>query len=517
MTRTEAVIKNSFWGVINKIVNLILGIASRTIFIYFLGATHLGIRGLYTEILAMLSLSELGFGTALLIAMYKPVADNDKERILQILDFYKKTYRIIALVIASIGLLLLPFLQYIVKGAEDVSLFNLRLYFLIYLANAVIGYFVSYKFCYVNALQKNYLTGNFTTIFEALIVVIQCISIWLTKSFIVYLLTNTILLAASKFIKAAYFNKKFPILKERPQTPLTKEERGPIYREVKNLAVHQFSTVAIHSTDNIIISTLTGLGVTAVGLVSNYTLLINSVVGFITIFFSALTTSFGNLVSTSTTEHYRKTFLDLNFVNFWLYGFCSIAFLNLIPPFITLWLGEEYLIDNASFLLIVINTYLLGQFLIYNNARGVKGNFGKDKWMSLTEALINLVVSIICAHYFGLVGVYIGTVASKVFYTIARPCATYRFMTERSPWDYFSRFLKYLGATVFAGAITCFVCDRIFTTVNVMNFIVACVFVAVIPNVIFLALFFRNEEFKGVCKRAIEILKGFTRKNEQIK
>ena len=469
MTRTEAVIKNSLWGVINKVVNMLLNFASRTIFIYFLGVTYLGVSGLYSEILAMLSLTELGFGTALLVAMYKPIADNDRERVLQLLDFYKKTYRVIALIIASVGIALVPFLQYIVKGADSLTLQNLRLYFIIYLANTVIGYFVSYKFCYVNALQKNYMAANFTLITNIVTIVVQCVAIWITKSFLAYLLTQTILLTASKFVKALYFNKKFPILKERPDRPLTKEEQKPIYKEVKNLAIHQFSTVAIHSTDNIIISTLTGLGVTAVGLVSNYTLLINAVTGFIVIFFSALITSFGNLVSTSTTEHYRKTFLDLNFINFWLYGFSSIAFLVLVPPFITLWLGAEYLIDNASFILIVLNAYLLGQFLVYNNARGVKGNFGKDKWLSLSEALINLIVSVICAYYLGLVGVYIGTIASKVFYTIARPIATYRFMTDKSPWDYFSRFLKYFGATVFAGAITYLVCSRVLITVNIFH------------------------------------------------
>ena len=515
MTRTDAVIKNSCWGVINKVVNMVLNFASRTIFIYFLGITYLGVNGLYSEILAMLSLTELGFGTALLVAMYKPIADNDKERILQLLDFYKKTYRVIALIIATVGLALIPFLQYIVKGADELSLYNLRLYFIIYLANTVIGYFVSYKFCYVNALQKNYMAANFNLVANIVTIVAQCIAIWLTKSFLVYLLVQTTLLAASKFIKAAYFNKKFPILKERPQTALSKEERKPIYREVKNLAVHQFSTVAIHSTDNIIIATLTGLGVTAVGLVSNYTMLINAVTGFIVIFFSALVTSFGNLAATSTTEHYRKTFLELNFVNFWTYGFCSIAFLVLIPPFITLWLGGDFLIDNVSFLLIVLNCYLLGQFTIYNNARGVKGNFGKDKWLSLSEALINLVVSVICAHYLGLVGVYIGTIASKVFYTIARPIATYRFMTDRSPWDYFSRYIKYFGATALAGAVTYFVCSRILTVVTVWTFIAAAVIVTILPNVMFLALFFRDGEFKSVVRRAVNIIGSVIKKHEK--
>lgn len=494
---------------------MILGFASRTVFIYFLGVTYLGINGLYSEILAMLSLTELGFGTALIVAMYKPVAENDREKILQLLDFYKRAYRVIAIVVAGVGLALLPFIQYLVKGAENLSLFDLRLYFVFYLANTVIGYFVAYKFSYVNALQKNYIVTNISTAINFITIIVQSVAIWLTKSFFVYISVHTLILVTSKVMEVVYLNKKFPILKEKPEIQLNKEERAPIFKEVKGLALQQFSSVAIHSTDNIIISTLSGLGVTAVGLISNYTLITSSVLGFVVILFGSITSSFGNLVATSTTEHYRKTFLDLNFVNFWLYAFCSIAFIVLIPPFITLWLDENYLVDTASFVLIILNCYLQGQSTLYNNVRIAKGNFNKDKWISFSQAWINLIVSVIGAYYFGLVGVYIGTIASRVFFVVARPIATYRFMTDKSPWDYFSRFLKYFGATLFAGAITCLVCSRVLVSVNIWTFALAAIIVAVIPNVIFLALFFRDEEFKSVLTRAVNIIGSVIKKHEK--
>ena len=515
MTRTNAVIKNSLWGVISKVVNMILGFVSRTIFIYYLGVTYLGINGLYTEILAMLSLTELGFGTALIVAMYKPVAENDREKILQLLVFYKRVYRIIAITIAGVGLALLPVLQYIVKGADGLALSNLRLYFLFYLANTVIGYFVSYKFSYVNALQKGYIVTGISLVVNVITIVIQSISIVLTRNFIVYVSIQTAILLIANVFKIIYLNRKFPILREKPKRELTKDERAPIYREVKGLALQQFSSVAIHSTDNIIISALTGLGVAAVGLISNYTLLISSVLGFVVILFNSLVASFGNLVATSTTDHYRRTFLDLNLVNFWLYGFCSIAFFVLVPPFIMLWIGESYLVDNTSFVLIILNCYLQGQSTIYNNVRISKGNFNKDKWISFAQALINLVISVIGAHYLGLVGVYIGTIASRAFFVVARPIATYRFMTDKSPWDYFSRFIKYFGATVFAGAVTYFVCSYVLATVNIWTFILAAVVVAALPNVIFLALFFRDAEFKSVVRRALNIIGSVLKKDEK--
>lgn len=154
MSRTTNAIKNTGFGLLGKLANLILAFLSRTIFIYFLGSTYLGVNGLYSEILSLLSFAELGFGSAMTFAMYKPVADKDTEKIKRLLGFYKTVYRIVAVIITVAGLCLIPFLQYIVKGAEWLNVTELRLYFLIFLANTVVGYFVTYKFAYLNALQK---------------------------------------------------------------------------------------------------------------------------------------------------------------------------------------------------------------------------------------------------------------------------------------------------------------------------------------------------------------------------
>ena len=121
-SRTEYIAKNSLFGLVNKALTLVLGFISRSVFIYFIDITYLGVNGLYSEILQMLSLVELGFGSALIFALYKPVADNDQEKTVKLLDFYKKTYRIIALIMTVIGISFVPFLQYIVKGADNLTI-----------------------------------------------------------------------------------------------------------------------------------------------------------------------------------------------------------------------------------------------------------------------------------------------------------------------------------------------------------------------------------------------------------
>ena len=507
MSRTENAIKNTKYAIISKVISLVLSFASRTVFIYLLGTTYLGINGLYTEVLSALSFAELGFGTALIYAMYAPVANNDTATIIKLLDFYKKVYRIIAAIIAALGLLLLPFLQYIVKNADSLTLFDLRLYFLIFLTNTVTSYFVTYKYSYVNALQKNYVVTNISTVINFATIVIQIVVIAIFRNYLVYLLAQTTISLLSKIAIAAYLDKTYPILKEKPDEPLSLEERKPIYHEVKGLVIHQFSSVAVHQTDNLIISSLTGLGVIAVGFVSNYNMLMNAVLGFVTQIFSSVTSGFGNLAAASSKENFRKVFLTANFINFWIYGFCCIAFYILIPPFITLWIGSDKLIDSVSFLLIIINCYLQGQCTIFNNARVAIGNFNKDKWWSLAQALVNLVVSIICAKSLGLVGVYIGTVASRLVFVVFRPYSTYFLMFEKSSREYYGLLIKYFLSTAVAGVVTFFLTHALLESVTLASFALSVMLVAIIPNVVFLGMYIKTEVFRDVIYRLEMIVK----------
>lgn len=497
MSRTSNAIKNTGFGLLGKITNLMLAFISRTIFIYFLGSTYLGVNGLYSEILSLLSFAELGFGSAMTFAMYKPVANNDTEKIKKLLCFYRTVYRIIAGIIAVLGICLLPFLQFIVKGAEWLSITELRIYFLIFLTNTVVGYFVTYKYSYLNALQKNYINTNIDTIVNTISYCAQTIAILLFKNFLFYLLANSLVLTLSRFAIALYLNRKYPILKEKPLVPLSKNEKKPIFKEVQGLAVHQFSSVAVHSTDSILISMISGLGVVAVGYISNYNMLINSVLGFVTILFNSVISGFGNLVATSTVDNYHKVFKEINFLNFWIYGFCSICFWILIPPFITLWIGSDKLIDTISFSLIIINCYLQGQSSAFNNARIAKGNFGKDKGWAIAQALVNLIVSIIAGYYLGLVGIYIGTAVSRLVYVIFRPYSTYNFLFGRSSSEYYKSFFIYLGAVLIAAIISKLATFKLLEEPSIVTFILSSILVVVIVNLSFLLLFFKSREMNS--------------------
>lgn len=501
MNRTENAMRNTFFVVLNKMLTLAVTFISRTLFIRYLGSTYLGINGLFTEILSALSFVELGFGTALNFSMYRPVAERNNEKIVKLLDYYKKVYRIIAFLISIIGISLLPFLKYIVNGAGDIPVSEIRIYFLFFLANTVIGYFVSYKYSVVNANQQNYVVTNIEFVINLVIVISQIITIAITKNYLLYLSVHTGGLILSRIVLIFYLNKSFPVLKEKPKQSLSKEEKQPIYKEVKGLVFHQFSSVAIHQTDNIIISSLTDLGVVAVGYISNYSMIINAVTGIITLVFNNFVPSVGNLAVVSTKDNFRKVFKEINFLNFWIYGFWAIAFYILIPPFIELWIGKEFLIDNLSFFLIILNCYLMGQSIAYNIFRNGYGNFNSDKWISIFQAFINLIVSIVCCKAFGMVGVYMGTIVSRIWFVLLRPFVTYEMMFEEEVKEYYKNLVVYLGIVIAVGIVTYGITEIFIRKITVDSFICEIILVACTTNILFFIFTFQTKEFKNILQR----------------
>lgn len=506
ISRTAFAAKNSFYGLVGKLTSLLLSFVSRTFFIHTLGQYYLGINGLYTDILNMLSFAELGFGSALVFALYGPVDRNEEEKVAQLLEFYKYTYRLIAFAIAVIGITLIPFLQYIVNGPDSLSIFDLRLYFLIFLANTVATYFVSYKYGLLNAMQRTYYQTNLETLTTTCSSCLQIIVLVLTSNFLLYLLANTFTIILSRFLIAAYLNSRFPVLKRKPTSPLPKGDKRKIFHEVKGLAVHQFASVAVYATDSIVISSIPTLGVAVVGAVSNYNLIINSISGLILVVMNSVVAGFGNLAVSSSKFRFLQVFKEANFIDFWIYGVCTICLFVLLPSFITLWAGEQYLIDNASLILILLNFYLQGQSTIYNNARIAKGDFNIDKSSALAQAIVNLVISVICALKFGLVGVYMGTVASRFVLVISRPCLTYRFLFGEKPVWYFYTLVKYLIAVVVAAGICNVICSLILVRLTLATFLAAAVVCFVLSNICFFIFFSKSSEFAAFKTRIVSII-----------
>lgn len=493
-SRTENSIINMTWGAIANIVVLLLNFVSRTVFIYSIGTVYLGINGLFTNVLGMLSITELGIGTAINFSLYKPVAEEDREKVKSLMLLYKRAYRIIAVIVGSIGLILLPFISYLIK--DDGGIKNLTLYYVIFLFNSVSSYFVTYKYGLVYADQKGYLLNNIDMCCRLVTTVIQIIVLLVWKSFLIYLLVQTVLQLLQKIITGIYINRVYPYLEEKKVSPLQAEEGARIKHNVKALLLHKIGEISVYQTDNIIISSF--VSILAVGLISNYNLILTTITGFLMIFFNAITASLGNLVATEEKDKQYRILSVYNFIGCWLYGVTSVCFIALFQIFIRCWIGSENLLDWSVVVMLVVCYYISGQRMTITNFKTVSGIFSQDRYVALIQAVVNVVVSIAMVQIFGLAGVYVGTILSGLIPTIVRPIIVYKVAFDRLAIEYFRQAIQFFSASVGVSFLLLQLNQSILriTTLNWFSMIMIAILTFVLANLIFIFLFRKNVEFQ---------------------
>lgn len=510
-SRTSLAARTSVVGVVGRVATLALSLVSRTVFIRLLGTRYLGVNGLYSDILTVLSLSELGIGAAMTFALYKPVALHEDEKIRELLAFYRRAYRVVALATTAAGLALLPFLPAIVRGGDGFTAFELRLYFVVFLANTASAYFVSYKYGLVSAMQQNYVQTLIGLVTSLACEVARLVVLLATESFLAYLLSGTLALLLCRVLTVRYLDARYPILAEHPDRALPRQERSGILREVRSLFVHQLSNVIVHATSSIIIAAAPALGIGVVGLVSNYNAVVNNVSALALVLVGGVTAGFGNLAATATPVRFAEVFDEMHFASFWLFGICSVCLFVLLPPFIVVWIGRDYLIDDASFLLMIVNFYLQGQCSAYNNARIAKGQFGTDSGWALAQATVSLVVSVGGAVAIGLPGVYVGMVASRLVLFVSRPCVTSRLLFERAAGVYFRDAVRYLLAVCAAAAVCHLVCRPLLARPSVLGLFAALAVCLVLTCAVFLGAFRRSAQLVALAGRLRGALGGRSR------
>lgn len=494
MGRVRQAGKNIFFGYISNFIILIMGLLQRTVFIMVLDRTLLGVNSLYTDILSMLSLAELGIGSALNYSLYKPVALNDQEKIKSYMRLYKKAYLAIAGVIAAVGLALTPFLPYLIKESGGISVRDLTVYYLIFLFNTVSTYFVAYKYSLSNAQQRNYIQTNIATVTKIATVFAQIIILLLTKNFLLYLLTQAAVELLQKIFVSLYFNRLYPYLRDREVKKLDREETDVVVTKTKALMFHKIGDVARLSTDSIIITYF--MNVDWVGIVGNYTMIITYAANFISVIFNSVISGFGNLVATESTEKQYHMFKVYRFFACWLYGFAAVGFWLLLTPLVTgLWLDESWELGQAVLTLILIDLYFKGGRVVLVNFKIAAGVFEQDKYLSLMQGAVNLVLSIVGIQYIGLAGVYVGTVVSGVMANLIQPVIVYRDCFGRSAWTYFRDSVKYIGVIVGVVLITMPVKHFLMVKVNMVTFIGMAAAVTVLYNTAFFLFFRKTEEF----------------------
>lgn len=409
--RTKNSFKNLLVGIICQILIIIMSFVSRTFFIKILGNEYLGINGLYTNVLSILSLAELGLGNVMLFSLYKPIANNDKDKIKSLISFYKKTYCLIAVIILVIGLALIPFLNIFIN-TTTLNNFELITYYILFLLDSVATYLFIYKTSLIDADQKNYVIKKYTTYSSLTCKTIQILLLYLTKNYYAFLICQIIFTIINNILLNLKANKMYPFLKEKKTKKLTKQDKKAIFTNIKATFVYKLSSKLLNSTDNILISII--VGTIYVGFYSNYFLIITGLNSAILILSNAIMASIGNLNAKESSDRQYKVFRTLIYIYDWIMCFCAISFFILSDDFITIWLGKKYILDNLTVFAIALNFFAAGVEIPIWLYREALGLFNKVKWIIFSSAIINIILSIIFGYKFGMLGILISTVVSKL-------------------------------------------------------------------------------------------------------
>ena len=413
-SRTKRTLQNASVGAIYQIVLLILNFVSRTIFIQVLGKEFLGINSIFYDVLNLLSMADLGFSTAMSYTFYKPLADEDHDRIAALINFYKKIYNAVALIVGAVGLLLVPALPYIIKTDKPIE--HLTLYYLIALGNSVLSYLFVYKTTLLTADQKNYVVtlANMIRSFVTMIIQVAVLIIW--KNYALYLLVNLITGLANNILLSHRVEKEYSYIKDIKSDKLVEQEqRKKIFSNMKSVFIYKVSNTLFDATDNIIISTILGAAVT--GVYSNYLTLSNKLLLVVQIIFSAMTASIGNLVASEGEKKRLEVFNAAQSFCFILCGIITCGYFTLVGDVIHIWLGgfgRGFELPLLTVCAISINTYMGCILLPLWTFRDATGIYNKTKYVMLYGAILNIVLSIVMGKMIGLAGVIFASAISRV-------------------------------------------------------------------------------------------------------
>lgn len=506
--RTINATRNIIWGIIEKIVTILMPFICRTVFIKVLGSEYLGLNSLFTSILQVLSISELGIGTAIVFSMYKPIAEDDEYTLCALLNVYKRVYQIIGTIILVVGLAIIPVLPKLISGTYP-SEVNIYVLYLIYLLNTVIGYYLfAYKQALFSAYQRNDLLSKRTTIINFFSNFLQIVLLLAVHNYYVYLLVLPLATIVTNLANAYLANKTYPNIKCRGD--ISPEMKQSIKKRIIGLLSFKIYNVIFTSVDTIIISAF--LGLTQLAIYNNYYYIQTSIIGFLTILTSSITAGIGNKMITNSIDDNYQDFKNFTFANGWISSWCSVCLLCLYQHFIRCWIGESYLFPFLTVYFIVLYFFLPRITTMTYTYREAAGLWWEDRFRPLVATVVNLAGNILLVQIIGMNGVIISTLICTVFINV--PWGSYILFKnyfKRSFNEYFRQLFYYLIITNIAGFVTLWICNLLPSTGWIILFVKAFI-CCIIPNLIFFICYRNMKEFKYTQTLAKRILNKIIRR-----
>lgn len=503
--RTQNATRNIMFGIALKVYQILVPFLMRTAMIQLMGIQYLGLNSLFTSILQVLNLAELGVGSAMVYSMYKPIAEDDNVTICALMKLYKTYYGIIGFVIAVIGCALTPFIPNLIAGAVPNGI-NIYILYLLNLGATVLSYWLfAFKNSILQAHQRTDIVSKVTLATSTIQYALQLFVLWAFKNYYLYVLVMLATQAITNVVTANVADKLYPQFS--PEGTLSKKEISKINRRIRDLFTSKIGAIIVNSADTIVISAFLGLTVLAV--YQNYYFILTSIIGFIAVVFSAVTAGIGNSLVVETKE---KNFVDLNVFTFiicWIAGFCSCCFLNLYQPFMELWMGMDLMLDSSFVICFVIYFYIYEVNQLLNTYKDAGGIWHEDRFRPLVTAIANLGMNLIMVQFWGLYGIILSTVLSMLL--VGMPWLFHNLFTTMFEKKYMKQYLMsiafYVLVSMIAAGASVAICRLISLNLWLTLFLRFAICL-IIPNGIFLLAYRKRTEFKRSVILANKMLHG---------
>lgn len=503
--RTKNATRNIIFGAIFRIYNIIIPFVMRTAMLYLIGMQYLGLNSLFTSILQVLNLAELGVGGAMVYSMYKPIVDDDKDKICALMKLYKVYYRIIGLVIAVIGLILLPFIPKLISG-DVPSDMNVYILYLLNLAATVLSYWLfAYKNCLLEAHQRIDVDSKIGFITTTIQYGLQLLVLIFLKNYYVYLIIALLTQIMKNIITAIVVNSMYPQYKAKGN--LNKKEIRTINNRVKDLFTSKIGGVIVNSADTIVISAFLGLNMLAI--YQNYFFILNAIFVVVGIIFNSCVAGIGNSIIVESKEKNYKDLNKLTFIIAWISGVCTCCLLCLYQPFVKIWAGEKNQLQFSAVICLCIYYFVYEINQLLNMYKDASGMWHEDRFRPLVTAFTNLTMNLILVQFIGIYGVILSTVLSMLF--VGMPWLLHNLFTVLFARKYLNSYLKRIFRYTIITILSCFVTYYLCSLINysgIVGVILKGLLCGIVSNIIFLISYCKMPEFRETLQLADKMTKN---------
>mgnify|MGYP004625139037 FL=1 len=499
--RTKNATRNIFFGIILKLYHILVPFLMRTALIYLLGVEYLGLDSLFTSILSVLNLAELGVGSAMVYSMYRPIIRDDGETICALMNLYKRYYRMIGLVVLASGLILCPFVPKLIAGSTPAGI-NIYILYLLNLGTTVLSYWLfAYKNCLLQAHQRSDIVSKIMLIVQTGRYVLQFVLLFLTHNYYLYLIVTLVSQAVVNVVTSIVADKMYP--QYRAIGVLDKAAKKDINHRITDLFTAKIGAVIVDSVDTIVISAF--LGLTVLAIYQNYFYILTAITGLINVIMTSCLAGIGNSIATESKEKNYRDLRTFTLIIVWIAGICTALLLTMFQPFIKLWVGEKYMFEFSAVVCFCVYFFVKQINTLLNLYKDAAGMWHEDRFRPLVTAAANLIMNLIMVQFWGVYGILLSTVLSMLF--VGTPWILrnlFSVLFDRAELrSYLKMLLLYVlitGAACAASALL----GRLLPGDGILLLVLRMSVTLVVSNLIFFTALHKTADFK----KGMDILKG---------